>query len=140
MTEVSTASSAMDRLTRHPKGLVLGGAYRVLKWRPKAWPAGPAVEFGLRGKQGQVTAGTRKDPWAVLVIEGTGKRSFSSFLSQHRVPLRGQQSPPLSIRMGDFEFRRPRNGHKLHVRGTDKRQATGRPKSKVSPREHHQSS
>ena len=51
-------------------------------------PAGAAVVLGLRAEERQVTTRAEKYAVALLVIEGAGKRSFSSFFPQYFIGCR----------------------------------------------------
>src|SRR5260370_3307826 len=68
MAEMSAAAVAVHLGARHGEKRVVRCADRIIEGLPEARPAGPAVELGLRGEQGQVAARAGEGSRAQLVI------------------------------------------------------------------------
>src|SRR5437764_961730 len=94
---MATAAAAMDFGSRHEKAAVGLGFDRVVERRPKARPAGAAVEFGVRRKERLSAPGAVIDPGAVLLIEGARSGAFGAVLPQYPVLRRRQLTPPLLL-------------------------------------------
>src|SRR6185503_4124053 len=104
MSQVATASTAMNCRARHAEGAIFGGTHGVIEGRPEAGPTRVAFELCFRRIDRQLAAGAREYACPMLVVERAGKGPFGSFLPQHCVLFRRQQFFPFRIRMGDFEF------------------------------------
>src|SRR5437763_15656370 len=95
MAEVAAAAAAMNFGSRHEKAAVGLGFDRLVERRPKARPAGAAVELGVRRKQRLPAPGAVIDPGAVLLIERAGSGTLRAVLPQHAVLRRRQLTPPV---------------------------------------------
>jgi hypothetical protein len=107
--EMPAATAAMDLYADHAERSVPRCADRLFVQRcPEAWPAGAALELGLRRKQAEIAARAGEDAWAMLIEERARKGSLGRALPQYRVLIRRQQLASLGIRVSDLEslFRR----------------------------------
>src|SRR4051812_21774828 len=95
--EVAATATAVYSRAGHAEGFVLGGADGVLDRRPETRPAGPAVVFGIRGKQVERTAGAGERALALLMQQRTGERALSPGPAQDCELIGGQQLAPLVL-------------------------------------------
>jgi hypothetical protein len=87
----------MDLGTGHKKAAVGFGFDRVIKRRPKARPAGPAIKLGIRSEKRLAATGTVVDALTILFVERARTGAFGAVLSQNPI-LRGRQfTPPLVV-------------------------------------------
>src|ERR1700716_2183749 len=106
VTEMAAAAAAVNFGPQHPKGAVFGLADGVLERLVKAWPAGAALEFRLRGEQRQVAAGAGEDALAMLLEQRARTRALGALLAQDFILLRRQLRAPFRIGLFDLEFLR----------------------------------
>src|SRR5207237_1644978 len=82
VTHMSTAAAAVDFRARHPERRIPGFANGVVERLVEAWPAGAALEFGIRGEQGQIAAGAGEDTLAFFLQERARTRPLGAVLAQ----------------------------------------------------------
>src|SRR5205807_4936607 len=95
--EMAAAAAAVNFGPGHEETAVGVGFDRLAERRPKARPAGAAVEFGVRRKERLSAPGAVIDSGAVLLIEGARSGAFGAVLPQHPVLRRRQFTPPLLL-------------------------------------------
>src|SRR5689334_21391313 len=102
--EMPAATPAMYLSAQHPKCAVLGGAHRIVERLEKTRPTSAAFEFGIRGKQRQVTAGTCESALAMLLQQRARPRPLGTFLAQDLVLLGGELGAPFRVGLFDLEL------------------------------------
>src|SRR6478736_7379815 len=140
--EMAAAAAAMDLITHHTESVVGIGQHRALDGLVEAWPAGAAVELGLRIEQLQAASGAREGAGAVLIVERAGEGALGVLLAQHRVLLWREQLSPFLWRVGDFEGAghcrvAPADQAKANCRRADRGDGNGT-KTDLAPCERHQ--
>src|SRR6476660_3006574 len=143
VTEMAAAAAAMDLIPHHAERVVCVGQHRALDGLVEAWPAGAAVELGLRIEQRQAASGAGEGAGAVLVVERAGECALGVLLAQHRILLWRQQLSPFLWRVGDFEGAgncrvAPADQAKANCRRADRGDGNGT-KTDLTPCERHQS-
>src|SRR5882724_3650751 len=102
--EMAAAAAAVNFGAQHAEGAVLGLADGIVDRLIETRPAGPALEFRLRGEQWQVAAGAGEDALAVLFQKRARARALGAFLAQDVILLRRQLRAPFSVGLFDLEF------------------------------------
>ena len=98
--EMPAATAAMDLYADHAESRVPRRTYNLfVQWRPETWPAGAALELGLRRKHAVIAAGAGEDAWAMLIEERARKGPLGRALPQYRILIRLQQFAPFFIGM-----------------------------------------
>src|SRR5712691_5743391 len=110
--EVASAAPAVGLRARHEEAPIGGGADRPVDRRPKARPAGAAVELRGRLEQRQVAPGAGECATRVLLVQGARAGGLGSVLAEHPVLLGRQRRPPLGVGLRDLE--RLGLGHRKH--------------------------
>src|SRR3954447_16065420 len=101
---MAAAAPAMNFGAQHAEGAVPGLADRVFQRLPETWPAGAALEFGVRGKQRQVAAGASENALAMFLQQRARPRTLGALLAQDLVLLRRQLRAPFGVGLLDLEF------------------------------------
>jgi hypothetical protein len=103
MAEMAAAAPAQNFGSIHEETMI-GVRDECVRERPEeARPAGSAVELGRGAEQWKQASGADKSAAAMLIIEWTGERPLGPGFAQDVVPLRAEQVPPFSRRMGDIK-------------------------------------
>src|ERR1700716_2677960 len=88
---------AMHLGTVHPKTPVGFGAHRAFDGTPKARPADPAVELGLRLEKRKIEAGAGEDALTMLVQQRATEGPFRVLMPEHLILGRRKQAPPFLV-------------------------------------------
>src|SRR3954447_10963442 len=107
---MASATAAMDFSAKHSESAVFGFADGVFQRLIEAWPAGAALEFGVRGKQRQVATGAGEDALAMLLQQRARTGALGALFAQNFILLRRQLCAPFRIGLFDFEFSRGLRG------------------------------
>src|SRR6266446_4291727 len=101
--QVPAAAPAVNLRARHEETPVGRGPDGPIDRRPKARPAGAAVELRVRLEQGQIAAGAGVGAPGVLLVQRARPRPLGSVLAEHPKLLGRQHRPPLGLGPGDLE-------------------------------------
>ena len=100
MSLMAAAAPAMIFRARNDQPEVLAGHHCVRQGLPETGPTGVAVEFGPRGKQRQLAAGTEILTGPLLLVQGTAEGSLGAMLPQDVES--GRAEPLLPIRFTEL--------------------------------------
>src|SRR5579862_1154720 len=103
MAEMPAATPAVHFGARHEERAVAFGFDRILERRPKAWPAGAAVELRVGREERLAAAGAMIDAGAVFLVERARPGALGAVLAQYLVLFGGQPPAPLLIAQRDLE-------------------------------------
>lgn len=104
VTLVAATTAAMDfRAHIQEQCAVLTRAYRVVERLPETWPAGAAIVFMFRGKQGQIAAGAVKKAGPFFIVQRTGKGTLGAMVAENVILLRRKNLPPFFGRFRNLE-------------------------------------
>src|SRR5688572_32778273 len=100
MTQVPTATVAVDLGSDHPMIAVDRGGDGTLERLKKTGPAGAALELPVRDEQPIGAAGARERPGPMLLQQRTRPGSLGRMLAQDGILFRREGTPPLGLGLG----------------------------------------
>src|SRR5262245_44829351 len=101
MAKVAATAAAVHFRARHPEAAVAGGLDRPRNRIVEAWPAGAALELGLRDEQWLPAAYAGEGACALLIIKRAAAGRFRAVSAHDRILLGREQEAPLFVRAGD---------------------------------------
>src|SRR5688500_7633455 len=97
MAKVAAAAGAMGLGARDSDLIVGAGSDGAADRRGEAWPAGAAVELGLRAEQRLVASRAMEGAAPLLAIQRAGPGALGRVLTQHGISGRAQPLSPLCV-------------------------------------------
>lgn len=98
MAQMPAAARAVNLCPAHAKTAIRRRLYRGVERGPETRPACPALELGVRGKQGLTTACATEGAAPFFTIERARAARLRAVLTQHLKLLRRQRPAPLFCR------------------------------------------
>src|SRR5262245_27746479 len=111
MPQMAAAAAAMHFGAQHAIAAVLGGFDRAVDWSVEAWPAGAALELGLRREQRLVAGGANECARALFIEQRAAARPLGAVLAHDVILLGRQQLAPLRLSVRDGILLRLLHGH-----------------------------
>src|SRR5262245_43559938 len=101
MAKVAATAAAVHFRARHPEAAVAGGLDRPRNRIVEAWPAGAALELGLRDEQRLPAAYAGEGACTLLIVKRAAAGRFRAMPAHDRILLGREQAAPFFVGSGD---------------------------------------